>query len=204
MRLWAAKQWKSRRPDNATEVVVEPPVHGGGMLKLHNLATLLFWLACCVVLLDSHVPSWPLNKLLTKALTKKGAVAPTIPVWALTSLVYVGLWLLHWLSRALTDLLPARLSGLMSLARKEHRRAAEHFFPYGAQEGGQTACLEPPDLSAASSCIRMRSTCHQLLAVPQATSRSLPKATLNTTLQATLATLLQAASRICVCQLLVH
>jgi hypothetical protein len=130
MRLWSAKRTHQQQ-DDRIEQIVQPPVHGGGMLKLHNIATLLFWLACCVILLDSHVPSWPLNKLLTKALTKPGQAGPSMPVWGLMSLVYVGLWVLHWLAGALADSLPSSFSSLMGLARKDSRRAAEHYYPYG-------------------------------------------------------------------------
>lgn len=135
MRLWSAKH-SSAHQDDRIEQVVQPPVHGGNVLKVHNMFTLLFWLACCVVLLDSHVPSWPLNKLLTKALSA-GRPGPVMPVWALMSLVYVGLWVLHWLSGALADCLPSSMSRLTALARKDSSRAAEHFFPYGAMTGSQ-------------------------------------------------------------------
>lgn len=131
MRLWSAKRAHTEEQDDRIEQIVQPPVHGGPMLKLHNVATLLFWLACCVILLDSHIPSWPLNKVLTKALTKPGQQQPSMPVWGLMSLVYLGLWLLHWLSGALTDSLPSSLSDVRRLARKDSRRAAEHYFPYG-------------------------------------------------------------------------
>jgi hypothetical protein len=130
MRLWSAKRTHHQQ-DDRIEQIVQPPVHGGGMLKLHNMATLLFWLACCVILLDSHIPSWPLNKVLAKALTKPGQAGPSMPVWGLMSLVYVGLWVLHWLSGALADSLPSSFSSLMGLARKDSRRAAEHYYPYG-------------------------------------------------------------------------
>jgi len=153
MRLWSARQWKNKRPDNSLEQVVQPPVHGGGMLKVHNIATLLFWLACCVVLLDSHVPSWPLNKVLTKALTKKGASGPTMPVWGLMALVYVGLWVLHWVSGAVADALPSSFSRLLSVARKDSRRAAEHYFPYG----GSRQCVERECSSARDAACKFKS-----------------------------------------------
>lgn len=147
LRLWSAKHSLSSRrgawqQEDRTEVVVQPPVHGGGWLKLHNIATLLFWLACAVVLLDSHIPSWPLNKLLAKALTKPGQAGPTMPVWGLISLVYVGLWVLHWALGLLADLLPAKASVVSRLFRKDSRRAAEHFFPYGGlRERGVVAVV---------------------------------------------------------------
>lgn len=132
LRLRSARRSHYRHyQDDRLEQIVQPPVHGGGMLKLHNIATLLFWLACCVILLDSHVPSWPLNKLLAQALTQPGRAGPSMPVWGLMSLVYVGLWVLHWLSGALADSLPSSLSSIAGMARKDSRRAAEHFFPYG-------------------------------------------------------------------------
>lgn len=132
MRLRSARRSHHRHyQDDRLEQIVQPPVHGGGMLKLHNIATLLFWLACCVILLDSHVPSWPLNKLLAQALTQQGQAGPSMPVWGLMSLVYVGLWVLHWLSGALADSLPSSLASITGMARKDSRRAAEHFFPYG-------------------------------------------------------------------------
>jgi hypothetical protein len=132
LQLWWAKQWRIRQPADSMQQIVRPLVHCGHLVKLHNIATLLFWLACCFALLDSHIPSWPLNRLLTRALTGAGQAQPVMPVWALMSLIYVGAWVLHLASRAVTEALPPTWAkGLLGVARKDSRRAAEGFFPYG-------------------------------------------------------------------------
>lgn len=70
-------------------VEVAPAVHNSKLLQLHNLATLLFWLACSFLLLDSHIRSWPLHRfLLSRGFEQRSGM----PVWALYGLIYVGEW----------------------------------------------------------------------------------------------------------------
>lgn len=71
---------------------VAPGVHNSRLLQVHNLATLLFWLACCFLLLDGQIESWPLHKYLRQ---RQFYERTGLPIWGLYSVVYVGeYWLL--------------------------------------------------------------------------------------------------------------
>eukprot|EP00879_Flechtneria_rotunda_P010664 GHRR01011145.1.p1 GENE.GHRR01011145.1~~GHRR01011145.1.p1 ORF type:complete len:1109 (+),score=334.63 GHRR01011145.1:1762-5088(+) len=142
LKQWWQRQWWRSQLKEGEMVVVQPGVHSGRVLKGHNVITLVFWLACCVFLLDSHIPSWPLHKALSGTNLLSGA-GPSdadglMPVWAFAALIYLGLWILHEAWRTITDLLPGSLGiRLSSLARKDGRRVAEHFFPYGNMSSSQ-------------------------------------------------------------------
>ncbi|KAF8059158.1 CALS3 [Scenedesmus sp. PABB004] len=132
---WWARQWETRRQREGSLVRVSPPVHGGAALAAHNCVTLLFWFGCVWVLLDSHLPSWPLHRALggrTPALPGGGRV----PLWALASAAYGAAWALHQLAKRCAEALPPRAQGWLGfLSHKEARRSAEHFFPYSALSG---------------------------------------------------------------------
>lgn len=124
LKLWWRKQWRRAQLKEGDMVLVQPRVHPGKILKGHNIATLLFWVVCCFVLLDSHIPSWPLNKALCKmALFSTGAQGGVVmPVWSLAGCMYAGLWLLHHTWRLAIDCMPGTLGAWLGpLARKDGR-----------------------------------------------------------------------------------
>jgi hypothetical protein len=171
----------SQAPAGASEVVVQPPVFADAAWGAHNAATFVFWLACLYVLLDGHIAAAPINRAIrsSSAFAPPGDSSPgqlVMPAWALTSLLYLGMWLLHALLQLAADRLPAKGWGavLARLARKDNRRAAEDFFPFGASR----CCAGHVPGAWGCVCSRARLTAAVVLAhapavqVPCATART--------------------------------
>lgn len=108
-------------------------MHSDKGLWTLNLISCITWAICFYLLLDSHVPKFPINSLISRghAFKKKGSNELVLPVWGLMSLFYLGGLVLHMALQLCGDRLPGRMQGLTRLVRKENMRAADHFFPFG-------------------------------------------------------------------------
>lgn len=119
------------RPATAKKpATVTPKTHTARAIFLHNVLTAIWWLACTYLLIASHIPALPPHKALAKALTRKNATKPLMPVYGLVALAYVGLGLLQSVLQFMGDQLPRKVAFLARTVRKENARMAEHYLPF--------------------------------------------------------------------------
>lgn len=119
------------RPATAKRpATVTPKTHTARAIFLHNALTAIWWLVWTYLLVASHVPALPPHKVLAKALTRKNATKPLMPVYGLVALAYVGLGLLQQVLQMMGDRLPRKVAFLARTVRKENARMAEHYLPF--------------------------------------------------------------------------